>query len=221
MDRARKGEPSGGEGVGEVSCGTTSMHAPGAPCAAVRRFCPGLLVCGKCGHSMAPQYNSGYARYSCTREAVDYGGKLCTSIRASSVDEAVSALVLRALEPAALDVSLEVAENIEAERRRLDDSWHLRLERAQYDVDRAMRQYNAVEPENRLVARTIERQLEDKLNAQRSLQEEHRRFEAQQPTTLSAEERATIRALAGEHPSTLVRGLDVRWGTSDDRATAR
>ena len=170
----------------------------------VRRGCTllsGLMVCGKCGHSMAAQYSGGYARYTCAREAVDYGGKLCTSIRASSVDETVSALVLRALEPSALEVSLQVAENIEAERRRLDESWSLRLERARYDVDRAMRQYNAVEPENRLVARTLERQLEDKLNAQRELQEEHRRFEAQQPTALTAEERESIRALAENIPA--------------------
>jgi DNA invertase Pin-like site-specific DNA recombinase len=161
----------------------------------------GLLVCGKCGARMAAQYNSGHARYQCAREAVDYAGKLCMSIRASSVDEAVRALVLRALEPSSLEVSLEVAENIEAERRRVNESWSLRLERTQYDVDRAMRQYNAVEPENRLVARTVERQLEEKLNAQRTLQEEHRRFEAQQPTTLTAEERAAIRALAENIPA--------------------
>lgn len=161
----------------------------------------GLLTCGKCGHSMAPQYGSGYGRYVCAREAVDYGGKLCTTIRASSVDDAVSALVLRALEPSALEVSLQVAQDIETERRRLDESWSLRLERAQYDVERAMRQYNVVEPENRLVARTLERQLEDKLKAQRTIQEEHRRFESEQPTTLSAEERAAIRALAENIPA--------------------
>jgi DNA invertase Pin-like site-specific DNA recombinase len=161
----------------------------------------GVLVCGKCGYSMAAQYGGGHARYACSREAADYGGRLCMSICASSVDEAVSALVLRALEPSALEVSLQVAENIEAERRRLDGSWSLRLERAQYDVNRALRQYNVVEPENRLVARTLERELEAKLNTQRSLQEEHRRFEAQQPTTLTAEERESIRALAQNIPA--------------------
>jgi DNA invertase Pin-like site-specific DNA recombinase len=161
----------------------------------------GLLVCGKCGYRMAPQYSGGYARYNCVRQAADYGGKLCTSIRASSVDEAVGALVLRALEPSALEVSLQVAQDIEAERQRLEKSWSLRRERAQYEVDRAMRQYNAVEPENRLVARTLERQLEEKLDAQRALQEEYRRFQAQQPTTLSAEERASIRALAANIPA--------------------
>jgi hypothetical protein len=64
-----------------------------------------------------------------------------------------------------------------------------------------MRQYNAVEHENRLVVRTLERQLEERLAAQRQVQEEHRRFVAQQPTTLSAEERESIRALASDIPT--------------------
>jgi DNA invertase Pin-like site-specific DNA recombinase len=161
----------------------------------------GLLVCGKCGHSMAPSYGGGYARYVCARDAVDYGGKLCTTIAARCVDAALSGLVLRALEPSALEVSLQVAENIEAERQRLDGAWRLRLERAQYEVERAMRQYAAVEPENRLVARTLERQLEEKLAAQRSLDEEHRRFAAQRPTMLTAAERESIRALAENIPA--------------------
>jgi DNA invertase Pin-like site-specific DNA recombinase len=161
----------------------------------------GLLVCSRCGCRLAPQYGGGYARYNCVREASDYGGKLCMSVAARVVDECVAALVLEALEPAALDVSLQVAEDIEAERRRLDESWSQRLERARYEVDRAMRQYNAVEPENRLVARTLERQLEERLTVQRQVQEEHRRFVAQQPTTLSAEERESIRALASDIPA--------------------
>jgi DNA invertase Pin-like site-specific DNA recombinase len=161
----------------------------------------GLLVCARCGHSMSPQYGGGYARYVCARDAADYGGKLCMTTAARCVDESVTDLVLRALEPSALEVSMQVAENIEAERSRLDESWRQRLERAQFEADRAMRQYNAVEPENRLVARTLERQLEEKLSVQRALQEEHRRHLAQQPTALTAEEREMIRALAANIPA--------------------
>jgi len=161
----------------------------------------GLLVCGRCGYRMAPQYGSGYPRYVCLREASDYAGKLCISVAAGAVDDCVSALVLQALQPAALEVSLQVAENIEAERSRLEESWQQRLERGQYEVDRALRQYNAVEPENRLVVRTLERQLEDKLAAQRALEEDRRRFATEQPATLSPEEREAIRALAADIPA--------------------
>jgi hypothetical protein len=68
---------------------------------------------------------------------------------------------LQALEPAALEVSLAVAADAEAQRQRLHQQWAKRLERAAYAVDRAARQYQAVEPENRLVARTLERQWEE------------------------------------------------------------
>lgn len=161
----------------------------------------GLLVCGRCGHVLSPTYGSGYARYACSREQSDYGGKLCISVAAGAVDQCVAQLVIKALEPSALEVSLQVTENIETERRRLEKAWSQKLERAQYEVDRAMRQYNAVEPENRLVARSVERQLEQRLCGQRQLQEEHRRFVAQQPTVLVAEEREAIRALASNIPA--------------------
>jgi len=79
--------------------------------------------------------------------------------------------------------------------------WRQRLERTQYEADRAMRQYNTVEPENRLVARTLEQQLEEKLAAHQRLQEDYDRFAAQQPTILNAAEREAIRDLARNLPA--------------------
>ena len=78
--------------------------------------------------------------------------------------------VLQALEPAALELSLKAIENVQRERQRLNRHWEQRLERASYDVQRAERQYQAVEPENRLVARSLEQQWEAALRAQRDLQ---------------------------------------------------
>jgi hypothetical protein len=75
------------------------------------------------------------------------------------------------------------------------------LERAQQDVDRASRQYHAVEPEHRLVARSLERQWEEALAAQRTLTEDYQRFRATRPTELSAAERAQITALAQDLPA--------------------
>lgn len=161
----------------------------------------GLIRCGRCGYRMAALYNGGYARYSCVQEATTYAGPWCQSLAARSVDAAVEALLLRALEPAALEVSLAVAADLDGERARLEQLWQQRLERAQYEVDRSRRQYNAVEPENRLVARTLERQLEECLASQVRVQEEHRRFGAERPATLSAEERDAIRGLAADLPA--------------------
>jgi DNA invertase Pin-like site-specific DNA recombinase len=161
----------------------------------------GLVVCGRCGRRMAVMYSSGYARYRCGQEMSTYGGKLCQSMATRTVDNAVASLVLRALEPASLEISLAVAANLEQERAQLARSWQQRLERAQYEVDRCLREYQLIEPENRLVKRTLERQLEERLAAQQQLQEEHRRHLAKQPAVLTEKEREAIRRLATDIPS--------------------
>ncbi|MFO0608432.1 MAG: recombinase family protein [Polyangiales bacterium] len=160
----------------------------------------GLLRCGRCGHRMGTNYNE-HPRYACTHESRTYAGPICQSLAAACVDEAVEALLLRALEPASLEVSLAVAADIDAERTRTETMWLQRLERAQQDVDRSRRQYNAVEPENRLVARTLERQLEEHLRAKLELQENYRRYQAERPGTLTADEREMIRGLASDVPA--------------------
>jgi hypothetical protein len=108
--------------------------------------------------------------------------------------------VLRALEPSALELSLAVASDLERERAREEKLWQQRLERAQYDVERARRQYDAVEPENRLVARTVERTLEERLGAEQKLEEDYHRACAARPATLTDAERSAVRALATDLP---------------------
>jgi uncharacterized protein YndB with AHSA1/START domain len=110
-------------------------------------------------------------------------------------------LVLEAVQPAALEVSLAVAADIEAERAALERHWQQRLERARYEVERARRQYNAVEPENRLVARTLERAWEEALTEQSRLEAEHERHRDEQPAVPSSEELGAIRAMAQDLPA--------------------
>src|SRR5205807_7010928 len=78
--------------------------------------------------------------------------------------------------PAALELSLTATERVEQERAELDRIWQQRRERAAYEVERAARQYQAVEPEHRLVARTLEHTWEEKLAAKPQLEEEYHRF---------------------------------------------
>ena len=159
----------------------------------------GVVRCGRCGHRMDVHYR-GAPRYVCQREAAAHGGRVCQSLAAQPVDRVVEALLLGALEPSALEVSLAVAADVERERARDEQLWQQRLERARYEVERARRQYDAVEPENRLVARTLERVLEERLGAEQKLQEEHRRARAARPASLTEAERSAIRALATELP---------------------
>jgi DNA invertase Pin-like site-specific DNA recombinase len=160
----------------------------------------GLVRCGRCGHRMMVRYSSGYPRYVCVHDALLYAEPTCQEVATRSIDHVVEELVLRALEPSALEVSLAVAADLEQERAREEEIWRQRLERARYDVERARRQYDAVEPENRLVARTLERALEARLGAEQKLQEDHRRARAARPAVLTDAERSAIRALASELP---------------------
>src|ERR1044071_10328424 len=72
----------------------------------------GLLRCGRCGCRMKISYGGGYLRYACRRRTTDYADPICISLAGRILDDKVTALVLRALEPAALEVSLEVAQNV-------------------------------------------------------------------------------------------------------------
>src|SRR3982751_5861906 len=96
-------------------------------------------------------------RFECTRDQVNRGGPRCQSLSGGALDELVAGLVLEVLRPSAVEVSLQLAEDVEIERARRHRPWASRREQARYEAERAQRQYDAVEPENRLVARTPER----------------------------------------------------------------
>jgi len=169
----------------------------------------GLLLCGRCGGRMMVQYDRPAAgqpadltrpRYVCCRDAASYGGPMCQSLAGRSLDALVARQVLTVLEPASLELSLTAAEDIGRQRATLDQHWRQRLERAGYDADRAARQYHAVEPENRLVARELERRWEQTLADHRQLQDQYDRFAHEQPPALTEADRQLIRALSADIP---------------------
>jgi DNA invertase Pin-like site-specific DNA recombinase len=163
----------------------------------------GLVACGRCGRPMAARNarTTANPRYVCDALKQEYGGLLCQSVSAAAVDRRIEELVLRAVEPAALELSLRAAERAEQDRERLHRHWRQTLERANYEAGRARRQYDAVDPENRLVARALERQWEEKLTEKQRLDEEYARFQHEQPRHLSAADREQIRALAADVPA--------------------
>jgi hypothetical protein len=162
----------------------------------------GLLICGRCGLRMMAQYNNNGAnpRYVCMRMAYDYCEPVCQTLKAAPLDDLVGHLVLAALQPASLEMSLLAAGELERERTTLDAQWRHRLERASYQAERSRRQFDATEPENRLVARTLERQWEQALVEQAQLEADYERFQRNQPRSLAAAEVAAIRELASDMP---------------------
>ena len=138
--------------------------------------------------------------YRCDWESAHYGGNRCQQLAGACLDEYVTTQVLAAMAPASLEVSLAAFAQVERDRTALETIWAQRLERADYEVDRARRRYRLTEPENRLVARQLEAEWEEVLQAREQLREQHARFLATAPRTLTAAQRDAIRALADDLP---------------------
>jgi hypothetical protein len=139
--------------------------------------------------------------YNCSRGTASYGDPLCQSLSGPVLDDLIAGRVLAAVEPAALEASLAAVAGVERERAELARHWQLRRERAGYDVDRAARQYQACEPENRMVGRELERRWEETLKSQRQLEDDFQRWQRTAPGRLSGDDERAIRSLAGDLPS--------------------
>jgi DNA invertase Pin-like site-specific DNA recombinase len=162
----------------------------------------GVLVCGACGRRMHVLYHAhGKAQYACNTKYLAAAASRCPGLAARVVDGLVAQQVLRALEPAAVDLSIRAYADVEQERQRLEKHWQQRRQRARYDVELAERRYQAVDPGNRLVAATLEKRWEELLAQEKQIQEEYDRFVRQTPPTLSEEERARILAMASDIPA--------------------
>ncbi len=166
----------------------------------------GLVVCGRCARHMLVGYaNTTSAaktlRYSCQRDAIDYGAEVCQSLSGAVLEAFVVERLLQAVSPASLELSLAASEDIECERRQLDDHWQQRLVRSRYEADQARRQYAAVDPEHRLVARELERRWDEALRADEQLQADYAHFQQDCPTQLSPDERERILVLSEDLPA--------------------
>ena len=111
--------------------------------------------------------------YVCAQLHTQFAAPTCQCIRGDGIDAAVAQLLLAAIEPAQLTIALEAIEHLEAQARAIDHQWHLRIERARYEAERARRRYEEVEPEFRLVARSLERDWNEKLSVLDQLERDY------------------------------------------------
>jgi hypothetical protein len=135
----------------------------------------GIVSCGVCGRRMTVRYMPDGLRpiYVCAQLHTQFAAPTCQFIRGDGIDAAVAQLLLAAIEPAQLTIALEAIEHLEAQARAIDHQWHLRIERARYEAERARRRYEAVEPEFRLVARSLERDWNEKLSVLEQLERDY------------------------------------------------
>ncbi len=187
--------------VRRLDANRTNKDKPGPPREGPALL-KGLLRCGRCGQRMRVRYSGpkGTTCYACTSNTSSYGEPLCQSLSGQGLDDLVAAQVLQAVEPAALAASLAAVTDIERERADVLKHWDLRMERVRYEVERAARQYQACEPENRLVARELERRWEEALKQQRQLEDAFETWKRSAPARLSEEDLTAIRALAADLP---------------------
>jgi DNA invertase Pin-like site-specific DNA recombinase len=165
-----------------------------------RALLQGLVICGRCGRRMSVSHGSDRLRYECRRAQIDYGAPLCQAFPISHLDQAAGEAFLEAVKPAAIATTLEALAVLEHERQALDRQWQLRLERARYDVQRAQRQYDAIEPENRLVARTLETRWNAALETLEQLEQDYAVIRRTELLPLDAAEQQAVRHLAGDLP---------------------
>jgi DNA invertase Pin-like site-specific DNA recombinase/uncharacterized protein YndB with AHSA1/START domain len=161
----------------------------------------GLAICSKCGRHLHTHYRGRNASpgYHCSGKDIVQGrGVYCLSVGGIQIDQAVTDAFLRALTPAAVEATEQAMRQLEADHDAALGQWRLAVERARYEAERAERQYRAVEPENRLVARGLETEWEKRLRDLAAADAELERRQQQRPRTLSPEEKSRIRALGSD-----------------------
>lgn len=161
----------------------------------------GIALCGLCGRRMSVRYQNGIPCYVCAQFHTHFAGKTCQHMRGDGIDAAVACTFLEAMQPAHLEVSIAALEHIEARAQQIDHQWQLRLERAHYEAELAQRRFLAVEPENRLVARSLERDWNEKLVEIERLEREYTALPKLTTYLASPEERQRILDLAQDLPT--------------------
>jgi DNA invertase Pin-like site-specific DNA recombinase len=163
----------------------------------------GLVLCGKCGRHMTVRYtgNGGIVPvYEC-KGRWEYGNRAtCTTAPAAIIDKSITVRLMQVMQPAELDLAIQVMDRLLKGEDAADKGWKLTLERAKYEADRAERQYQQVEPENRLVARSLEVRWNEKLTELVRVQEEYTQYHSQQSWRPTEQDKAQILALAKELP---------------------
>jgi len=161
----------------------------------------GLARCGKCGRRLHTHYRGRNASpgYHCSGKDIVHGrGVYCLNVGGIQIDQAVVDAFLQAITPAAVDATELALQQLEADQDAALSQWRLAVERARYEAQRAERQYQAIEPENRLVARTLENEWEQRLRDLAAVEAELRQREQEHPRVLSPEEKGGLRALGSD-----------------------
>jgi len=164
----------------------------------------GLMLCGRCGKRMTLRYHIRKGGlepdYVCQREGIAHAEPLCQQIPGAGIDRLIGDLLVEVVSPMTLDVALTVQYELQSRLEEADRLRQKQVERARYEADLAQRRYMKVDPDNRLVADTLEADWNHKLRALAEAQQEYERRREQDRKVLNEEQRAAILSLATDFP---------------------
>src|SRR6195256_937530 len=158
---------------------------------------PGLLRCGHCGRKLHVHYSKG-GRYNCYGARTNHGAARCISISGLSIDAAISNEVLRVLKPLGIEAALKAIKAQSSTMTAAERQLELSLQQARYEAAHARRQYDAVDPANRLVAGELERRWNEALRAVAKLEGEIAALIARRPPSLGEPERPQLVGLGAD-----------------------
>ena len=183
---------------------------------AIRRgelLLPGLLRCGHCGRKLHVSYSGKLGRYSCYGARTNHGTARCITISGLSIDAAVGAEVLRILKPLGIDAAVRAIATQTSETSAAQRQLELSLQQARYEAAHAQRQYDAVDPTNRLVAGELERRWNKALQAVHRIEGEIAAIVAAKPPPLGERERQQLMQLGAD--------LELAWSHPGATAATR
>jgi DNA invertase Pin-like site-specific DNA recombinase len=157
----------------------------------------GMVLCGRCGRPMNVNYGKKDIKYTCR---LLYTRRRCQEINMRHVEPLIEKIIMESVCGKELGIGLKALEKLSHRSRELEEQWQKRLEATRYEAQKAARRYRQVDPENRLVARTLESEWNRKLEELEHLTQEYEEARHKPPIVLSESQRKKILALAEDLP---------------------
>jgi DNA invertase Pin-like site-specific DNA recombinase len=164
----------------------------------------GLILCGRCGQRMSVHYRQRQGHpvpvYLCQRNSIENTKPICQHIPGDGIDQAVGNLLLQSVTPFSLEVALNVQQELQTRVEEVDRLRKQQVQRARYEAEQAQLRYMRVDPNNRLVADTLEADWNNKLRAQTQAQQEYEKHSRSDQQKLTEEQRERVLSLASDFP---------------------
>lgn len=172
----------------------------------------GIVICGKCGQRMSVRYQQNCSKlvpiYTCQKDCIENGKKICQTVMGENVDEEMSKLLIEMLNPLALEVALEVQNELNMRKLETDKFYKQQVERARYEMELARKRYMLVDPENRLVATELEAEWNLKIRELSQAQEQYEKQEELASKKVLESTKSDIMGIISDFPD-LWRNTDV------------